>query len=101
MLGGGLVFIYDLLPLIAAFLLARRLPEVFAQARMRMSERTLQAISVAGIVVLLVQGTLSFSDIDRTGWVLVGGYLVLVVVYIALRSPYNARARQAGVAETA
>lgn len=103
MLGGGLVFIYDLLPLVAAFLLARRLPEVFAQARMKMSEGTLKTISVAGILVLLVQGTLSFSDIDRTGWLLVAGYLVLVAVYIFLRGPYHlrAQARQAHTADAA
>lgn len=87
MLGGGLVFVYDLLPLVAAFLLARRLPAVFAAARMPMRQRTLQGVSVAGIVVLLVQGALSFSDIDRTGWMLVAAYLTLVVVYIQWRAP--------------
>lgn len=86
MLGGGLVFIYDLIPLIAAFRFAKRLPEVFAQARMNMSERTVQVISVTGICVLLGQGALSFSDIDRTGWILVAAYIVLVVVYIQVRS---------------
>jgi basic amino acid/polyamine antiporter, APA family len=87
MLGGGLVFVYDVLPLVAAILFARRLPDVFAQARMRMSERTLQAISVAGILVLVVQGSLSFSDIDRAGWMLVGGYIALVVCYMIWRAP--------------
>ncbi|HUU35370.1 MAG TPA: APC family permease, partial [Vicinamibacterales bacterium] len=88
MLGGGLVFVYDLLPLVSAFLLARRLPHVFAQARMKMSERTVKTISVLGIAVLLVQGGLSFSDIDRTGWVLVAAYIAAVIAYIALRAPY-------------
>ena len=95
MLGGGLVFIYDLLPLVAAFLLARRLPDVFASARMTMSERSLKAVSVAGILVLLGQMALSFSDIDRTGWMLVAGYIALVVVYIRVRTPYHERAMQA------
>lgn len=87
MVGGGLVFVYDLLPLMAAFLFARRLPDVFATARMRMSERALQATSVAGILVLLVQGALSFSDIDRTGWMMVGGYIVLAAGYVLWRQP--------------
>lgn len=86
MLGGGLVFIYDLIPLIAAFSFAKRLPEVFAQARMRMSERMVRTISVVGICVLLGQGALSFSDIDRTGWILVAVYIALVVVYIQVRA---------------
>ncbi len=89
MLGGGLVFIYDLIPLIAAFNFARRLPEVFAQARMKMSERTLRTISVIGICVLLGQGALSFSDIDRTGWILVAVYIALVVLYIQIRSKHR------------
>jgi len=89
MLGGGLVFIYDLIPLIAAFNFAKRLPEVFAQARMKMSERTVRIISVTGICVLLGQGALSFSDIDRTGWILVSVYIALVVVYIQLRSKHQ------------
>ncbi|MBP7775861.1 MAG: amino acid permease [Acidobacteria bacterium] len=99
MLGGGLVFVYDLLPLVAAFLLARRLPEVFARATMPMRVGTLQALSVAGIVVLLVQGTLSFSDIDRTGWLLVVTYIALVAAYIRWRAPHVdaiARASSAG-----
>ncbi|MGI9204247.1 MAG: APC family permease [Woeseiaceae bacterium] len=86
MLGGGLVFIYDLIPLIAAFKFAERLPEVFARARMKMSERTVRTISVVGICVLLGQGALSFSDVDQTGWILVAVYIALVVVYIQIRS---------------
>ena len=99
MLGGGLVFVYDLLPLVAAFLLARRLPDVFARATMPMRVGTLQALSVAGIVVLLVQGTLSFSDIDRTGWLLVVTYIALVVVYIRWRAPHVGAIARANAAD--
>lgn len=95
MLGGGMVFIYDLLPLVAAFLLPSRHPEIFARARMQMSAGTLRGLAVAGIAVLLVQGALSFSDIDRTGWMLVGGYLVLAGAYVTLRTPAPTRDRTA------
>ena len=91
MLGGGLVFIYDMIPLIAAFTFAKKLPDVFAQARWNMSERTLKVISVVGICILLVQGSLSFSDIDRTGWALVAAYITFVVIYIRVRSNYRQR----------
>ncbi len=87
MLGGGMVFIYDLLPLVAAFLLPSRHPEILARARMRLSPTALRGLSVAGILVLLVQGALSFSDIDRTGWMLVGGYVVAAGLYVTLRTP--------------
>lgn len=87
MLGGGLVFIYDMIPLIAAFLLSKRLPDVFARARMSLSERAIRTISVAGMAILVVQGTLSFSDIDRVGWALVAGYITLVLIYIRVRAP--------------
>lgn len=92
MLGGGLVFVYDLIPLVAAFLFAQRLPQAFAQATMKFSERTVRTISVIGMGVLLVQGALSFSDIDRGGWVLVTLYILLVIAYIHFRSPHNRRA---------
>jgi hypothetical protein len=92
MLGGGLVFVYDLLPLVAAFLFARRLPEVFQRARLKMSERTLRMVSAVGIGVLLVQGSLSFSDIDRGGWGLVVAYVAATAVYIRYRAPFVARA---------
>ncbi|MEZ5418327.1 MAG: APC family permease [Vicinamibacterales bacterium] len=90
MLGGGMVFIYDLLPLVAAFLLPARHPEIVARATMPMPAGVLKGLSVAGIVVLLGQGALSFSDIDRTGWLLVGGYLVLAGLYVTLRTPGGA-----------
>jgi APA family basic amino acid/polyamine antiporter len=89
MLGGGLVFIYDLIPLVAAFNFAKRLPDAFAQARMNMSEGMLRKISVVGMCILLVQGSLSFSDIDRTGWALVAIYIILVLIYIHFRSDYR------------
>lgn len=92
MLGGGLVFIYDMIPLIAAFLFAKRLPEAFAQATMNLSERQLQTISAIGLMIIIAQGALSFSDVDRVGWALVAAYILFVVVYIHLRSPYNQRA---------
>lgn len=94
MLGGGLVFVYDTLPLVAAFLFSRRLPDVFRQARMAMSERTVKALSLVGIGVLAGQGALSFSDVDRVGWALVAVYVAAVAAYIMLRAPYNERARQ-------
>ena len=87
MLGGGLVFIYDMIPLIAAFLLSKRLPEVFARARMNLSEKAVKTISVIGMLILVVQGSLSFSDIDRVGWALVAGYIILVLIYIRVRAP--------------
>lgn len=89
MLGGGLVFIYDLIPLIAAMNFAKRLPEAFANARMNFSEKSLKVISVIGICILLGQGALSFSDIDLTGWALVASYITLVVIYIRIRSKYR------------
>ena len=88
MLGGGLVFIYDLIPLIAAFNFSKRLPEEFAKARMKLSDRAVRIISVIGILILIGQGSLSFSDIDKTGWALVAAYILLVLIYIQVRSKH-------------
>jgi len=96
MLGGGLVFIYDLIPLVAAYRFSETLPNVFKKATMRLSEKKVKTISVIGICILIGQGTLSFSDIDRSGWILVLVYILLVMIYIKYRAPYNEKAtRQA------
>ncbi len=42
MLGGGLVFICDLIPLIAAMNFEKRLPEAFMNARMNLSGKNLR-----------------------------------------------------------
>ena len=86
MLGSGLVFIYDIFPLIAAFLLSKRLPKVFAAAQLKMSEKTLKVFSVIGILILAGQGALAFSDIDLKGWILIIVYIVFVIGYIQFRS---------------
>ena len=88
MLGGGLVFIYDLIPLIAAFRFAKKLPDIFANASMSFSEKKLKTISIIGVLILIGQGTLSFSDIDQSGWLLVVLYIIFVLIYIKLRQPY-------------
>lgn len=86
MLGSGLVFIYDIFPLIAAFLLSKRLPKVFAAAKLKMSEKTLKVFSVIGIIILAGQAALAFSDIDLKGWVFIIVYIVFVIGYIQVRS---------------
>ena len=87
MLGGGLVFIYDTLPLLAAFLLPKRLPEVFAGAAMRLSAPRLRLLSLLALAVVLGQAALSFSDVDAVGWALVLSYLVFVGLYVRRGAP--------------
>lgn len=86
MLGGGLVMIYDMIPLIAAFNFPEKLPKEFSQATMKMSSKALKIISIAGLFVLCIQSALSFSDINLTGWIFVISYTVLVILYIGMRS---------------
>lgn len=86
MLGSGLVFIYDMVPLLAAFYFAKKLPEVFANAQIKMSEKMVKTISVIGILILLVQANLAFSDIDNTGRFMIAAYIIMVIVYISRRS---------------
>ncbi len=88
MLGGGLVFIYDLIPLIAAYRFSKELPQVFKNASMRLSEKRVKIISATGVLILIGQGTLSFSDIDQSGWLLVILYILFVMIYIKFRRPY-------------
>ncbi len=91
MLGSGLVFIYDMVPLLAAFYLAKKLPDVFANAKIKMSEKTLKTISVIGIIILLVQANLAFSDIDNIGRFMIVAYIIMVIIYIHFRSKHQHR----------
>ncbi|MDG1024748.1 MAG: APC family permease [Gammaproteobacteria bacterium] len=89
MLGSGLVFIYDIIPLLAAFYFAKKLPEVFANAQIKMSEKTVKTISVIGILILLVQANLAFSDIDNTGRLMIVAYIIFVIIYIDFRAKHQ------------
>lgn len=91
MLGSGLVFIYDVIPLLAAFYFAKRLPDVFANAHIKMSEQTVQTISVIGICILLAQAAFAFSEIDNVGRIMIVGYIILVALYIQIRSKHQQR----------
>ena len=86
MLGSSLVFIYDMIPLLAAFMFAKRLPELFARATMKMSNRTLQILSITGLAVIVAQAYIALREVDRIGWLLVAAYIALVIVYIRVRS---------------
>jgi len=88
MLGSGLVFIYDMVPLIAAFLLSARLPDVFAAAQLKMSDTTLKALCVAGLFILLCQFALSFSDIGPVGSINILIYVMMVITYIHFRAKH-------------
>ena len=89
MLGSGLVFIYDIIPLLAAFYFAKKLPEIFANAQIKMSEKTVKTISVIGILILLVQANLAFSDIDNTGRLMIVAYIIFVIIYIHFRAKHQ------------
>ena len=92
MLGGGLVFIYDLIPLIAALQFAKKMPDVFGNANMNISERKLKIISTIGILILIGQGYFAFTEgesaekLERI--VLVVLYMLFVIFYIKFRRPY-------------
>jgi hypothetical protein len=55
---------------------------------MNFSEKKLKVISAIGVLILIGQGSLSFSDIDQSGWLLVLLYIAFVMIYIKLRTPY-------------
>ena len=67
------------------FSLSDKLPAVFARAQMRLSATQLKGFCLLGMLILLGQGALSFSDIDRTGWVLVLAYLIVVGLYVRFK----------------
>ncbi len=87
MLGSGLVFIYDMVPIIAAFLLSERLPDVFNAAYWKVSAKFLKTVCAVGLLILACQFAISFSDIDKTGWGLIVGYITMIAIYVTFYTP--------------
>ncbi|MFB2831966.1 APC family permease [Aeromonas jandaei] len=89
MLGGGLVMIYDMIPLVAAYHFAKKMPNEFKLATMNLSEAALKTVSVLGLIILCTQSALSFSDINIYGWLTVFAYITFVISYIFFRNGFS------------
>jgi len=69
---------------LAAFNVARKHPEVHAQARLKFSKGTVMALAVVGMVAAVIIASLGLTS-DWRPYVLLGGWLVAGLIYYAIR----------------
>ncbi|MFT6433694.1 MAG: APA family basic amino acid/polyamine antiporter [Candidatus Azotimanducaceae bacterium] len=94
-LGNAVGAIFGLFPVFALFNLAKRNPEAYSNAPFRLP---LWATKTFPLLAVIIYGYGVFSSWDfigNTGWFLLLGYSVAVLVYIQFRAPYvEAKSRE-------
>ena len=69
---------------LAAFNVAKKHPEVHAQARLKFSKGTVMALAVVGMIAAVVIASLGLTS-DWRPYVLLGGWLAVGLIYYAIR----------------
>jgi hypothetical protein len=85
--------IFGLFPVVALYNLAKRNPEAYRLAPFRLPVLLTRLLPVAAVVIYGYGIYSSWDFIGNTGWLLLLGYSVLVMVYIYFREPYRDSAR--------
>jgi APA family basic amino acid/polyamine antiporter len=92
-LGNAVGAIFGLFPVVALYNLAKRNPEAYRLAPFRLPVLLTRLLPLAAVVIYGYGIYSSWNFIGNTGWLLLLGYSVLVMVYIYLREPYRVSAR--------
>jgi APA family basic amino acid/polyamine antiporter len=90
-LGNAVGAIFGLFPVFALFFLAEKKPDAWAAAPFKLPRWAMKAFPVISVLIYGYGVYSSWSFIGNTGWFLLAGYVVLVLVYIQLRAPYAKR----------
>ncbi|MBL4603174.1 MAG: amino acid permease [Emcibacteraceae bacterium] len=87
-LGNAVGAIFGLFPVVALFNLSNRKPEAYKNAPFRLPIWATKLFPVLAVVIYGYGIYSSWDFIGNTGWTLLAGYVVIVVIYIILRSPH-------------
>ena len=92
-LGNAVGAIFGLFPVVALYNLAKRNPEAYRRAPFRLPVLLTRLLPLTAVVIYGYGIYSSWDFIGDTGWLLLLGYSVLVIVYIFLREPYRLAGR--------
>lgn len=92
-LGNAVGAIFGLFPVFALYNLAKRNPEAYRKAPFRLPVSLTKLLPLIAVLIYGYGIYSSWEFIGNTGWLLLLGYSVLVVVYIYLREPYRTSQR--------
>lgn len=88
MLGNGVGMIFGIIPAFALFFLVEKNPEAYKKAAFKLPIPLTKVLPVISLALFSYGSYLSFGDLDQTGWIILGVFLVLVVFYANVRGKY-------------
>jgi len=97
-LGNAVGAIFGLFPVFALYFLAEKKPHAYEAAPFKLPRWAMKAFPVLSVLIYGYGIYSSWGFVGNTGWLLLAGYIALVLVYIALRAPYAMAKRDNGQA---
>ena len=95
-LGNAVGAIFGLFPVLALYNLAKRNPEAYHRAPFKLPVLIMKVLPVLALLIYGYGIYSSWEFIGNTGWLLLLGYSVLVMLYIHLREPYRVKIQAVG-----
>ncbi|MCF6275325.1 MAG: hypothetical protein L3J05_06145, partial [Robiginitomaculum sp.] len=87
-LGNAVGAIFGLFPVFALYFLAQKKPEAYRNAPFKLPRWAMKAFPVISVAIYGYGVYSSWNFIGNTGWLMLAGYIVAVMFYIRLRTPY-------------
>ncbi|MCF6221160.1 MAG: APC family permease [Robiginitomaculum sp.] len=87
-LGNAVGAIFGLFPVFALYFLAQKKPEAYINAPFKLPRWAMKAFPVISVAIYGYGVYSSWNFIGNTGWLMLAGYIVAVMFYIRLRTPY-------------
>ncbi|MDH6363952.1 APA family basic amino acid/polyamine antiporter [Enterococcus sp. PF1-24] len=81
MLGNGVGMIFGIIPAFALFFLVKKNPEAYQKAAFKLPVPLTKILPVISLILFSYGSYLSFGDLNQTGWIILGAFLILVIVY--------------------
>lgn len=81
MLGNGVGMIFGIIPAFALFFLVKKNPEAYQKASFKLPVPLTKVLPIISLCLFSYGSYLSFGDLNQTGWIILGLFLLLVVIY--------------------
>lgn len=81
MLGNGVGMIFGIIPAFALFFLVKKNPEAYQKASFKLPVPLTKVLPIISLCLFSYGSYLSFGDLNKTGWIILGLFLLLVIIY--------------------
>lgn len=90
-MGVGITVICNVLPVSAAFFLAKKRPDLYKNASYKIKEPLLILVTAVSVVLLLATGYLNLKNLNMTTWISLAVFTAACIVYAFIREKYVLR----------